>query len=265
MIPEARDFLAESEALHSLITEQTDRSLVEQTAFKGWTLNEIIRHLHVWNQMACHSLNDQTAFDKAFQQLLGKMGDDGLRPCESDYLDGLSGADLLAQWLAYCGELASAFDAVDPEQRVPWAGPPMSARSSVVARLMETWSHAQAIYDALGVERVNSDRVRSIAELGVRTYSWTFVNRQQQAPRPKPHVRLTAPSGAIWEWNEERADERVEGDAVEFCQVVTQSRNIADTGLAVTGENAAQWMSIAQCFAGGAETPPLPGARSRET
>ena len=84
--------------------------------------------------------------------------------------------------------------------------------------------------------------MRSIAELGVRTYSWTFVNRQQQAPRPKPHVRLTAPSGAIWEWNEERADERVEGDAVEFCQVVTQSRTIGDTGLAVTGENATLWI-----------------------
>jgi hypothetical protein len=53
----------------------------------------------------------------------------------------------------------------------------------------------------------------------------------------------------------------VSGDAVEFCQVVTQSRNIEDTGLSVTGDNARLWMSKAQCFAGPPEQPPAPGVR----
>ena len=51
------------------------------------------------------------------------------------------------------------------------------------------------------------------------------------------------------------------GDALEFCQVVTQTRNVADTGLAVTGAPAKEWMRIAQCFAGPPEEPPPPGAR----
>ena len=38
--------------------------------------------------------------------------------------------------------------------------------------------------------------------------------------------------------------ERVEGAAVEFCQVVTQVRNVADTNLEVVGEVARHWMSI---------------------
>jgi len=46
---------------------------------------------------------------------------------------------------------------------------------------------------------------------------------------------------------------------------VTQVRNIADTKLRVVGEVAKRWMSIAQCFAGGAETPPAPGTRYRAT
>jgi uncharacterized protein (TIGR03084 family) len=137
----------------------------------------------------------------------------------------------------------------------------MSTQSSITARLMETWSHAQAIYDALGIERINADRIHSIAELGVRTYRWTFANRQMEAPMPKPHIRLTAPSGAVWTWNEESDTDYVSGDATEFCQVVTQSRNIADTHLTVKGDSANAWMPIAQCFAGPVETPPAQGKR----
>jgi hypothetical protein len=56
----------------------------------------------------------------------------------------------------------------------------------------------------------------------------------------------------------------VEGSASEFCQVVTQVRNVADTRLRVSGETARRWMAIAQCFAGGPETPPAPGTRFRK-
>jgi hypothetical protein len=74
-------------------------------------------------------------------------------------------------------------------------------------------------------------------------------------------VRLTAPSGAIWEWNDPTPANAVEGDALPFCQVVTQTRNVADTDLQATGEPARIWMSLAQCFAGPPNDPPPPGTR----
>jgi hypothetical protein len=75
-------------------------------------------------------------------------------------------------------------------------------------------------------------------------------------------VRLVAPSGAIWEWNEPSEAELVCGDALEFCQVVAQTRSVADTRLEVVGPVAARWMSIAQCFAGPPVDPPKPGERT---
>ena len=120
----------------------------------------------------------------------------------------------------------------------------------------------QEIYDLLGVRRENTDRIRNIAHLGVSTFGWTFVNRKEAVPEPVPYVRLIAPSGAIWEWGSPSDDERVDGAAEEFCQVVCQTRNIADTKLQATGTVAAQWMAVAQCFAGPPEDPPLPGSRS---
>jgi uncharacterized protein (TIGR03084 family) len=107
----------------------------------------------------------------------------------------------------------------------------MSVRSAITARLMETWAHGQAIYDRLGVVRRNTDRIRNIAVLGVNTYDWSFRVHGQRPPQPKPHVRLTAPSGAIWTWNEPSETDLVEGSAEAFCQVVTQVRNVADTRL----------------------------------
>jgi uncharacterized protein (TIGR03084 family) len=264
MIPEAQDFLAESEALYQLINSNTDNHMQEVTAFKEWTIYDVIRHLHVWNEMAFFSHAGKDRFDQAFAELMANLPEEGgLRVPESAYLGNVPGAELLERWIVYARELAAAFAVADPELRVPWAGPSMSAQSSIIARLMETWSHAQAVYDCLGVERENADRIHSITELGVRTYGWTFSNRKQEAPRPKPHVRLTAPSGVIWTWNDSSETELVEGDAVQFCQVVTQSRNIGDTDLQVTGRNANLWMSIAQCFAGPVETPPEVGRRRK--
>ncbi|MEN8182378.1 MAG: TIGR03084 family protein, partial [Myxococcota bacterium] len=105
-------------------------------------------------------------------------------------------------------------------------------------------------------------RIKNIAVIGIKTFAWTFVNRGLPVPGAPPHVRLVAPSGAIWEWNEPSSSECIRGDATDFCHVVTQGRNVADTKLEVVGEIATSWMDIAQCFAGGPTDPPKPGERS---
>src|SRR3990172_10945148 len=135
---------------------------------------------------------------------------------------------LLEEWRRFTRELAEHFGAADPKARVPWAGPPMSVRSSVTARLMETWAHGQEVYDVLGALRVDGHRIQNIAQLGVNPFGWTFSNRRLEVPADVPHVRLVAPSGAVWEWNEPCDTNRVEGSATEFCQVVTQVRSLGD-------------------------------------
>ena len=62
-------------------------------------------------------------------------------------------------------------------------------------------------------------------------------------------------------WNEAETEHRVEGDAVAFCKVVTQTRHVADTALRVHGDVATHWMTIVQCFAGPPQDPPAKGTR----
>jgi uncharacterized protein (TIGR03084 family) len=256
------DFVAESEALHSVLKPLSDAEFQRPTAFKAWTLDHVIQHLHFFNRMADLSLTAPAQFQDEYGAFdADRRAGQTMVEITDRLLDGLSGQALLAAWRTTYLDMAPRFSAADPKARVKWAGPDMSVRSSITARLMETWAHGQEIHDLLGIVRQDSDRIRNIAHLGVQTYGWTFINRKEDVPEPMPWVQLSAPSGAVWEWGEPSDTEKISGAATEFCQVVTQTRNIADTALAVTGENATRWMSIAQCFAGPPEDPPAPGTR----
>ena len=80
-------------------------------------------------------------------------------------------------------------------------------------------------------------------------------------PKQTPYLKLTSPSGELWEFNNKQNTNYIEGKAEEFCQVVTQVRNIQDVNLTVIGSISEKWMSIAQCFAGKAQSPPKAGTR----
>lgn len=261
-ITEAQDFLDETRSLHSLIAGLDDAALVRPTLFKQWPIERIIGHLHFWNRAALLSVSDEDGFVTFMGDVRSRIAAGGMATLEAEWLAGLGGQALVAAWLNFAEELSAAVAPRAASDRVKWVGPDMSVRSSITARLMETWAHGQAAYDALGTVRINRDSIRGIAVLGVNTYGWTYAVRGLPVPDPKPFVELTAPSGAIWRFGEEQANDRIEGLAEEFCQVVSQTRNIADTKLRLTGANAADWMARAQCFAGLPETPPAPGARA---
>ena len=178
-----------------------------------------------------------------------------------EWLDGLSGRPLFDAWWQECQTTADLYAEANPKHRVKWAGPDMSARSSITARQMEIWAHGQEVFDRLGQVRTDTDRIKNIAHLGVTTFGWTFINRKEAVPEPAPYVKLTAPSGAVWEWNDPQEDNWVQGTAGEFCQVVAQTRNVADTKIETRGPIATRWMAVAQCFAGAAVDPPAPGTR----
>ena len=59
---QAADFLTECDRIHALVAPLDEAVLATPTAFKGWTISDVIGHLHVWNQAAQLSLKDEDAF-----------------------------------------------------------------------------------------------------------------------------------------------------------------------------------------------------------
>ena len=260
---QATEFLDESVALCVQLAPLSEADFETPTQFKDWTINNIIRHLHVWNIAVDLSLRDEAAFGAFVAAMMAGVRGGKLPEFEASYLEGLSGHALRSAWMERAKATAAAFAATDPKLRLKWVGPDMSALSSITARLMETWAHGQAVYDVLGVERQETDRIGNIVRLGVNTWGFTWKNRRVEPPGPMPKVRLLAPSGAVWEYGEPSESGMISGRATEFCQVVTQCRNVADTALEVTGEVAHQWMAVAQCFAGPPQDPPAKGIRHK--
>ena len=262
MLQQATDFQVESDALYRLVEPLNDKDLEQETQFKKWTINTILQHLHYFNYAAHTSLRDEEAIERLLNDLRkSQKKGESLVTFTDRKLDGAKGKSLLYLWRDYYTDMSHSFRKADPKKRVKWAGPDMSVLSSVTARLMETWSHSQGIYDLMGVVRKDRDYIKNIVVLGNNTFGWTFTNRKQAVPDKRPFLRLSAPSNEIWEFNEYSENDCIEGSATEFCQVVTQTRNVKDTALKVLGGTANRWMNLAQCFAGAPQDPPPPGTR----
>lgn len=263
---QAQDFLEESRALDALLTDAGSGVLETITQFKAWTIADVLRHLHVWNSAVLMALQKPEDFHAFFAPIAAHTAQGGsLRDFEFGYTKGLNGTELLETWRDTYQKTAAAFLAADPAARVVWAGPSMSARSSISARQMETWAHGHEVFDVLGRRREEHDRIRNVVVLGVNTFGWTFMTRNMPVPEPMPALLLVAPSGEEWHYGEPQPDNCIRGSAVGFAQVVTQTRNVADTDLVLVGEPAHQWMANAQCFAGDAAAPPAPGTRYQRT
>ncbi len=263
-LPQAFDFRDECHAVYQLLSTLSDKDFDEKTQFKGWTFNNVLGHLHVWNYAADVSLKDGDEWKSFSNKALEMLGQGStMNQFEETVTKGVKGTKLLEMWREFYEEMAPRFSLADPKKRVKWMGPDMSARSSISARHMETWAHAQELYDSLGVDRVNQDRIKNIVIIGNNTFKWSYTVNKKSIPSETPFLKLTAPSGDIWEFNNPENENRIEGQAEEFCQVVTQVRNIKDVNLNLIGEISKEWMSFAQCFAGGAETPPAPGTRKK--
>jgi len=268
MLTVAKDFEKECDTLAAALCDADEATFSTVTLFKDWTIDDVVGHLHMWNHAAAITLESREKFHEFFAFVATRMTAGDSHPMMqrawlNENAEGVKGKALFNAWRDFYPKLANSYYDADDDTRVAWAGPDMSAGAKIIARQMETWAHGQEVFDVLGKDREEGDRIKNICDLGVRTYSWTFRNRSEEPPKPKPFVKLKAPSGADWEWNDPQNDNVVSGDATEFARVVTQTRNVADTSLTVNGGNAIRWMSIAQCFAGAPETPPAKGERRK--
>ncbi|TNC29521.1 TIGR03084 family metal-binding protein [Amycolatopsis alkalitolerans] len=252
------DLVVETQVLQGLVAGLGDTGMSAATPAAGWNIRDQLTHLAYFDEAATRAAVAPEAFRRDAEALMAG-GMDFPDRVAAEHAEMPAG-DVLA-WLAKARlEFVAVFRRLDSRMRVPWYGPDMSALSSATARLMETWAHGQDVADALGVDREPTDRLRHIAHLGVRTTAFSFSVNGRPVPAAPIRVEVDAPSGDRWTWGPARAADRVTGSALDFCLVVTQRRHLDDTALEVTGPVAAEWLSIAQTFAGAPGTGRMPAA-----
>jgi uncharacterized protein (TIGR03084 family) len=249
------DMTAEGTALDDLVAGLDDTTWQTPTPAEGWTIADQIGHLAWTDHAATLSATDPDRF----AVLLAEGVADPTNFIDDAARDAARRPDLLDHWRGTRSELTQALLAVPDGTKLAWFGPPMSASSMATARIMEMWAHGQDIADALGVTVEPTDRLKAVAHIGARTRDFAYVLRGKTPPASPFRVDLIAPSGEHWVWGPEDATDRVSGSALDFCLLVTQRRAPEDLGLTVIGDDAAEWVGIAQCFAGA----PGPGRTPR--
>lgn len=247
------DLAAEQATLDEVVAAIEPDAWDLMTPAVPWTVRDQISHLAFFDEMATLSARSP----EAFMASINAIAEEGL----DTYMDAplrrgraMEVEQVLAWWRGARVGLLDAFSRVDPDARLPWYGPPMRARSSAVARMMETWAHGRDVTDALGVLLPATRRLFHVADLGVRTFRFSFENRGLSVPDDRVRVSLSLPRGDSRVWNESASDS-VSGPVEDFCLVVAQRRHVDETGLVVEGRTARRWMELAQVFAG----PPGPG------
>ncbi len=259
------DLLAEYRELAALCNTLSEQDWRRPSLFYGWSAWDEIAHLCYFDETAYASATEPERFAREAKALAQRtQAGEAISAIARSAYGHLDGPALLAHWRPRFEALAATLAALDPKARLNWYGPPMSARSFITARLMETWAHGQDVWDVMARRRPGSARLKHIAHLGVSTYGWSFINRSLPVPNAAPFVRLAAPAetgGGEWVWGDPGSPHHVSGSALDFCLVVTQRRHVADTGLAVTPGPMQEWLHIAQCFAGEPAQGPAPGVR----
>lgn len=265
------DLAAEGDQLRTAVAGLDDAAWATPVPAERWTIATTIAHLLWTDEVAVLAARAGTpegkeAWDAVVLQAIADPT--GFVDAGAVEIAVLPPADLMARWDAGRAALTGALREVPDGTKMPWFGPPMSPTSMATARFMETWAHALDVYDglvstgsttgngsttgssAIAARPAPSDRIKHVAHLGVRTRGFSYVQNGLEPPTAEVRVELTAPSGATWTWGPDDATQSVTGSAYDFCQLVTQRIHRDDTDLVAVGDDAEQWLRIAQAFAG---------------
>ena len=250
-----RDLTAEGDRLEALVSGLDDAGWRTPTPAAGWDVATQVAHLAWTDEVVVKAATDRGAWDEvviaATNDPTGFV-DEGAAQVARD-------PDLGARWHTARRALEAALAGYPHGEKMPWFGPPMSATSMATARLMETWAHGLDVHEALGVPVEDTDRIRHIAHLGVRTRNFAFGVHGLDVPTEEFRIDLLSPSEEVWTWGPDDATQTLTGSASDFCRLVTQRVHRADTDLVASGPDVDRWLDLAQVFAG----PPGEGRAPR--
>jgi uncharacterized protein (TIGR03084 family) len=240
------DLEAEQVALQSLLRDVEPSDWLRPTPAWQWDVRDSVSHLADTDELAIDTMRDGP-------RSLGRMVASHASAEDVTY-EGVrrgrrrSGADVLAWWEAVSHEERATLRALDPATRVPW-GLGMRPPSFVTARLMETWAHGLDVYAALGVEPVDTPRLRHVAWIATRAVPYAFSVVARAPPSAPLRVELTLPDGTTWDTGPADAADRITGPAGEYCRVFVQRLRAADApNLRAEGDAARAVLAVARAY-----------------
>ncbi|WP_248965399.1 TIGR03084 family metal-binding protein [Sphaerisporangium perillae] len=251
------DLSAEGDQLDDLVAGLTPEQWRLPSAAPGWTVADQIAHLAFIFRIAGAAASDPEGF-KAMTAGAEQDFNGAVNAALADYADDTPEV-LLGRWRAERAAVVEALAAVPAGQVVPWLVNPLPPIILACAGIMEQFAHGQDIADALGASLERTDRIKHLVVFAILTKDFGYQARGLTPPATEFRFELTAPSGELWAFGPEDAEQRIAGPAVDFCLLATRRRHRDDLAVTATGAEADHWLDIAQCYRGPAGAGRTPG------
>jgi len=240
--------VADGEDFDRMIANVGDAAWSLPTPAPGWTIKHQVAHLTATFRVAGLAARDPAGFGA----MASRMSDDfdaNVNAAMNPFL--AEPPQALREKLSF--ELTSAADAlgqVPADGVVPWLVRPLPPAVLASAGMMELFGHGQDVADTLGVDRQHTDRLGYLVGFAVRTWDFGYLARDLTPPEVEFRFEITSPSGQLWTFGPEDAEQRIAGPAVDFCQLVVRRRHHLDLSITATGDDARYWLEIAQAYRG---------------
>ena len=254
------DLAAEADAFDSLVADIDPAQWQLPTPATGWTVADQVGHLAFVFTIAGLAAKEPDTFVAMTSKIGGKPGDfdRAVNGALADYANDPPEV-LLSRWRDARDTAVKSLAACAPDKVLPWLVNPLPPAVLACAGMMELFGHGQDIADALGVTRERTDRLGHLVGFAVRTWEFGYQARGLTPPATPFRFELVSPSGTLWTFGDEDADDRITGSASDFCLLVTRRRHRDDLQLSAEGAEANAWLDIAQAYRGPAGPGRQPG------
>lgn len=232
--PVLDDLVAEQQVLDDLVDGLDETQWLTPTPAAGWSVCDQIAHLAMFDEVATTSLTG--GGEARFAEIMAAVASG-----DTAFIDApagnIPGNEVLSSWRQARDDELAAFRRIDAAARVPWGPNLMSAVSLCTARLMETWAHGLDCFTALGVEPVDTDRLRHVCHIIYRAIPHALMESGVSRPDTIDGllVEVFSPGGAMWRFGRWDAPNRIDGTAAEFARVGVRRMPLEDSALRAHG------------------------------
>ena len=257
----AAAFRRTTDQLSSCLAEAGEADWSRPTPAEGWSVSDQVAHLAFVFDLAATACHAPSEFRSQLQHVAERgfsaAVDEGLRTY------GEGGPQRVLERFRTAAHFAAQALESTPAETVPWLVNPLPPAVLGMAGMLETFAHGQDVRDTLGLASTATDDLAYLVVFIARTRDFGYLAREQTLPGEEFRFEVTLPSGRAVEVGPAASAQVVRGTAEDLALLASRRRHHADLGLQAVGDEAVEWLDLAQAYRGPAGPGRRPGQFGR--
>lgn len=238
------DLEAEESALEVVLAGLSPGEWARPSAAANWSVADVVLHLAQTEELVYATVAGRGG------ALARQPGDPPVDVLVDEMVAAERGTpadEIFQRWRLASRAALRALRGAEPSASLPWIAMPLSPRTLATTRLAEHWAHALDVTGGLGLPYQDTDRLRHVAWLAVRTLPYAFLRAGKEAGAVR--CELAAPGGGTWELGPADAPTVISGPAGAFCRVAARRLAAGDSALTTAGPHGAEALRLVRTYA----------------